>query len=108
MNTSGINAALAVVHTELITTGEIRNTETRATVMAITSLIEKAVPIDAREWHRAGQLPTPNTSLILRMKDGTETPGVRPSYVESRSQVDLGYQTHCGKKLIDVIEWSIE
>jgi hypothetical protein len=60
-----------------------------------------------RLWHHYRVLPTPGAPLRLRLSNGEEVDGVRPSYVESRDQNDLGYEAVDGQKLIEVVEWSI-
>ena len=65
------------------------------------------MPPMTRLWHHYRRLPTPGIPLKLRLSDGTEVDGVRPSYVESRDDDDLGYTTVDGQKAKGVLEWSI-
>lgn len=60
-----------------------------------------------RLWHHCRALPTPGVKLMLRLSDGEELVGVRPRYIESRDDHDLGYETLTGDRVRNVVEWSI-
>jgi hypothetical protein len=55
------------------------------------------------KWHTAAFLPTPGIPLWLKTLDGAVIKGIRPDYVESRSQDDLGYVDESGASV--VVEW---
>ena len=63
--------------------------------------------IDPQHMNPVEHLPTPNIPLILKLSDGTEVEGMRPKYVVSRQEGDLGYRDVDGKTLMNVISWSI-
>jgi hypothetical protein len=55
------------------------------------------------KWHTAQYLPTPGIPLWLKTLDGVVIKGIRPDYVASRSQDDLGYVDESGATV--VCEW---
>jgi len=63
--------------------------------------------LNVQHWNTAAHLPTPNIPLIIKLSDGTQVSGIRPKYVSSREQGDLGYRDMDGNVLMNVIEWTI-
>jgi hypothetical protein len=58
-------------------------------------------------WNLVRRLPTPGIPLKLRLDTGEIIDGVRPSYIASYKDDDLGYRTADGVKILNVVEWSI-
>jgi hypothetical protein len=58
-------------------------------------------------WNLVRRLPTPGIPLKLRLDTGEIIDGVRPSYIASYKEDDLGYRTADGVKILNVVEWSI-
>lgn len=62
---------------------------------------------DIRIYHPATTLPTPGVPLKIKLSTGEVIDGVRPRYISSRSDNDLGYETHGGEKILNPREWAI-
>jgi hypothetical protein len=63
--------------------------------------------LDDPTWNLVRRLPTPGIPLKLRLDTGEIIDGVRPSYIASYKDDDLGYRTADGVKILNVVEWSI-
>lgn len=58
-------------------------------------------------WNTAAHLPTPNVPLIIMLSDGTVVKGIRPAYISSREEGDLGYRDLEDNVLLEVVKWTI-
>lgn len=62
---------------------------------------------DIRIYHPATTLPTPGVPLKIKLDTGEVIDGVRPLYISSRSDDDLGYETLEGEKILRPCAWAI-
>jgi hypothetical protein len=62
---------------------------------------------ELRKWHDVKHLPTPGVPLMVKCSDGAIHEGIRPSYIRSYDDDDLGYVSMNGEKLLNVVQWAI-
>lgn len=58
-------------------------------------------------WIDVRQLPSPGIPLKLKLSTGEIIDGVRPSYIESRENDDLGYRNCEDDIVLNVVKWAI-
>lgn len=60
-----------------------------------------------RVWFPVRRLPTPQIPLKLKLDTGEIIDGVRPSYIASYGESDLGYRDSADNILFNVVSWAI-
>lgn len=62
------------------------------------------------KWNPPTQLPTPNIPLLLKLTNNYTLKGIRPNYIASRNEGDLGYrlQSDITVKVDGVVGWSYQ
>ena len=63
--------------------------------------------LSQRVWFPFRRLPTPQIPLKLKLDTGEIIDGVRPSYIASYGESDLGYRDSADNILLNVVSWAI-
>lgn len=61
-----------------------------------------------RLFHPVNRLPTPGVPLRIKLDTGEVIDGIRPRYISSYHENDLGYETIDGEKILNAEYWAIK
>ena len=62
--------------------------------------------MDKQHWNH--HLATPSVPLVIRLESGEVIKGIRPGYIESRTEGDQGYRTLDGNIINNVKGWQYD
>ena len=79
----------------------------RDDVFYIQEIIDCVPEKTERVWFPVRRSPTPQIPLKLKLDTGEIIDGVRPSYIASYGESDLGYRDSADNILLNVVSWAI-